>query len=174
MFVICNLVHQPTIKIWSVLHGEQLGLTLALSSSVWATLACPVLCCWFHHHHHQSINREGRWGTTDDFATSFLHFSLFSTALWDLPNSRPKLWRFEYTLLFIRFSSYSSVSLNGLIWSNLVCLKSFDMVWCDLIWSVLCWSDLIWSGMIWSDLVWLCDLLWSDQIGPELNLAVSD
>ena len=23
------------------------------------------------------------------FATSFLHFSLFSTALWDLPNSRP-------------------------------------------------------------------------------------
>ena len=34
-------------------------------------------------------NREGRWGTTDDFVTSFLHFSLFSTALWDLPNSRP-------------------------------------------------------------------------------------
>ena len=29
------------------------------------------------------------WGTTDDFATSFLHFSLFSTTLWDLPNSRP-------------------------------------------------------------------------------------
>ena len=41
-----------------------------------------------HHHHHQSLNREGRWGTTDDFATSFLHFCLFSTALWDLPNSR--------------------------------------------------------------------------------------
>ena len=34
-------------------------------------------------------NREGRWGTTDDLANSFLHFSLFSTALWDLPNSRP-------------------------------------------------------------------------------------
>ena len=42
-----------------------------------------------HHHHHQSLNRAGRWGTTDDFATSFLHFSLFSTALWDSPNSRP-------------------------------------------------------------------------------------
>ena len=41
-----------------------------------------------HHHHHQSLNHEGRWGTTDDFATSFLHFSLFSTALWDLSNSR--------------------------------------------------------------------------------------
>ena len=33
---------------------------------------------------HLSLNCEGRWGTTDDFETSFLHFSLFSTALWDL------------------------------------------------------------------------------------------
>ena len=36
-----------------------------------------------------SLNREDCWGTTDNFTTSFLHFSLFSTALWDLPNSRP-------------------------------------------------------------------------------------
>ena len=42
-----------------------------------------------HYHHHLSLNREGRWGTTDDFATSFLHFSLSSTALLDLANSRP-------------------------------------------------------------------------------------
>ena len=35
-----------------------------------------------------SLIREGRWGTTVDFATNFLHFSLFSTALWDLANSR--------------------------------------------------------------------------------------
>ena len=42
-----------------------------------------------HYHHHQSLNREGRWGTTDDFSTSFLHFSQFSFALWDLANSRP-------------------------------------------------------------------------------------
>ena len=41
------------------------------------------------HHHHQSLKRESRWGTTDDFATSLLHFPLFSTAFWDLPNSRP-------------------------------------------------------------------------------------
>ena len=40
-------------------------------------------------HHHLSLNHDGRWGTTDDFATSFLHFSLFSTAPWDMPNSRP-------------------------------------------------------------------------------------
>ena len=36
---------------------------------------------------HLSLNRESLWGTTDNFATSFLHFSLFSTVLWDLPNS---------------------------------------------------------------------------------------
>ena len=29
-----------------------------------------------HHHHHLFLNREGRWGTTDDFTTSFLHFCL--------------------------------------------------------------------------------------------------
>ena len=38
---------------------------------------------------HLSLNREGRRDTTGDFTTSFLHFSLFSTALWDLANSRP-------------------------------------------------------------------------------------
>ena len=31
---------------------------------------------------------RGRWGTTDDFTTSFSIF-LFSTAFWDLANSRP-------------------------------------------------------------------------------------
>ena len=44
---------------------------------------------YHHHHYHLSLNREGRWGTIDDFATSFLHFPLFSTALCDLANSRP-------------------------------------------------------------------------------------
>ena len=55
-------------------------------------LACDSVLHHHHHHyhhHHQSLNCEGRWGTKDDFAFSFLHFSLFSTALWDLPNSRP-------------------------------------------------------------------------------------
>ena len=40
-----------------------------------------------HCQHHLSLNCEDRWGTTEDFTTSFLHFSLFSTALWDLANS---------------------------------------------------------------------------------------
>ena len=32
---------------------------------------------YHHHHHHLFLNHEGRWGTTGDFATSLLHFSLF-------------------------------------------------------------------------------------------------
>ena len=48
---------------------------------------------WFNTqpllHLHLSLDCQDPWGTTDDFTTSFLHFSLFSTALWDLPNSRP-------------------------------------------------------------------------------------
>ena len=39
--------------------------------------------------HLMSLKRKVRWGTTDDFTTSFLHFSLFSTAFWNLANSRP-------------------------------------------------------------------------------------
>ena len=50
---------------------------------------CSFAFIWLHHHLHQSLNRQCRRGITDDFATSFLHFSLFSTALWDLPNSGP-------------------------------------------------------------------------------------
>ena len=41
------------------------------------------------NHHHLFLHRQGRCGTTDDFTTNFFHFSLFSTALWDLANSRP-------------------------------------------------------------------------------------
>ena len=40
-------------------------------------------------HLHLSLNNKGHWSATDDFTTSFLHFPLFSTALWDLANSRP-------------------------------------------------------------------------------------
>ena len=53
------------------------------------------------------INREGRWGTTDNFATSFLHFSPFSTALWDLANSRP--------VHFLMLSSHLSLCLPCLL-----------------------------------------------------------
>ena len=67
-----------------ILH--RLSGTLSLTKSRHSARCHPSN---HHHYHHQSLNRKGRWGTTDDFSTSFLHLSLFSTALWDLPNSRP-------------------------------------------------------------------------------------
>lgn len=30
-----------------------------------------------------SLNSEGRWGIDNNFTTSFLHFALLSTALWE-------------------------------------------------------------------------------------------
>ena len=72
-----------------------------------------------HHHHHQSLNREGCWCTTDDFATSFLHFSLFSTALWDLPNSRP----------------VHSLMLSSHLFLCLPCLRPPFTVTCKMVWA---------------------------------------
>ena len=40
-------------------------------------------------HLHLFLDCRGHRGTTDDFTTGFLHFSLFFTALWNLVNSRP-------------------------------------------------------------------------------------
>ena len=60
-----------------------------------------------HHHHHLSLNREGRWGITDDFTYSIIQFSLFSTALWELPNSRP--------VHFLMLSSHLVLCLSCLL-----------------------------------------------------------
>ena len=59
----------------------------AVPSNSSTSIVCSLQV--YHHHHHLSLNCEGRLGTADDFTTSFLHFSLFSTVLLDLPNSRP-------------------------------------------------------------------------------------
>ena len=58
-----------------------------------AALSVDALTVWYANRltapPRLSLNREGRRGTTDDFAIGFLHFSLFTTALWDLANSKP-------------------------------------------------------------------------------------
>ena len=45
-----------------------------LTACVKAITVLPMQLSLLHHHHHLSLNREGRWSTTDNFATSFLHF----------------------------------------------------------------------------------------------------
>ncbi|WP_293689672.1 hypothetical protein, partial [Thiolapillus sp.] len=49
-----------------------------------------------------SLNCEGSLGTTDDFATGYLNFSLFSTALLDLANTRPVQSQMLSSHLFLR------------------------------------------------------------------------
>ena len=94
-----------------------------------------------HHHNHQSIHSEGLWGTTDDFATSFFHFYLFPTALWDLANSRP--------VHLLMLSSHLPLCLPCLLPPFTVPRK---MVWPDLMngrqvnTTAICVS-LRWSGL---------------------------
>ena len=79
--------HDPRILLWK-LHTcpsvqyktpRYLQSKTVLARAPTSCSPSPSLC----------LEREGRWDTTDDFATSFLHFSLSSTAFWDLANSRP-------------------------------------------------------------------------------------
>ena len=98
----------PTTYLCLCLSGQYLSVPSPKRSILICAFAQVVntyLCLCLSHHHHQSLNREGRWGTTDDFAISFLHFSLFSTALLDLANSRP-----AHSLMFppLPLSAFSS------------------------------------------------------------------
>ena len=44
-------------------------------------MASKQNCMGYHLCLHLSLNRRGHWGTTDDFTTTFLQFSLLPTAL---------------------------------------------------------------------------------------------
>ena len=70
------------MSVSSVIHTRiSVSSTLSQILSVSSTVYLHLLL-------HLFLNRERLWSTTDDFAC-FLHFSPFSTALWDLPNSKP-------------------------------------------------------------------------------------
>ena len=77
------------------------------------------VCGWFvvthHHHYHQSFNREGRWGTTDDFATSFLHELTLEGALSALMKKNPLTslkidGRGDNIVVLLRFSTGQPVN----------------------------------------------------------------
>ena len=72
-----------SVVVWSKTQSCRLMKLCIISHR---TLLCQS------NHCHLSLNREDHWGTTDNFTNSFLHFSLFSTALWDLANFRPGPW----------------------------------------------------------------------------------
>ena len=70
---------------------------------------------------HLSLNHNGCWGTTDDFTTSFLHFSLFFTALLDLVNFRPVHFLLLSSHLFLCLPCLPfSLCLARWFWSDLM------------------------------------------------------
>ena len=74
----CSSLHlsqydQP-ITVMSYLTVQPKGMT-AIRDDITFKFACPLT--------------SAHCGTTNDFNTTFIHFSLFSTALWDFANSRP-------------------------------------------------------------------------------------
>ena len=77
-------------KVLSICTAPKPSRECHACGAYWGLSLCQMLKKGIHqhHHHHLSLNHDGRWGTTDDFKTSFLHFP-FSTALLDLANSRP-------------------------------------------------------------------------------------
>ena len=72
---------------------------------------------------HLSLNLQGCWGTTVDFPTSFLHFSLTSTALRDLANSRPVHSLMSSSHLFLCLPCLLppfTVTYEGWFWPDLM------------------------------------------------------
>ena len=75
------------------------------------------------HHHHRFLNREGRWGTTDDFATSFFP-SIF-------PCSRLPSGTCRTPGLFIHYVVFPPLSLPALFSSPFHCAlqDGFGQTW---------------------------------------------
>ena len=111
---------------------------------------------------HLPRNRGGRWGTTDDFAASFPPSSLFSTALWDLVNSRPVHFLMLSSHLFLclpfffpSFTVSCKIALarpdESEVWSYYCSLRLFTMVRRSSCSPIACWvlagnsSLVIWS-----------------------------
>ena len=80
--VLCGIVsYKYSVVLFSILQCciVQCGLVL------YVAVLYSVVLYFLRLHIHLSLNRGHRVGTT----TSFLYFSLFSTALWNLATPRP-------------------------------------------------------------------------------------
>ena len=123
-----------------------------------------ITCVTFtvqHHHHHLSLNRKDRWGTTDDFTTSSPHLSMFSTAFWDLANSRPvhslMLSSHLFSLSALPFPPFTvpckMVLAKRETWPYHCSLRLFTMIRRSSCSSIACWilaqtsSFVTWSCM---------------------------
>ena len=82
--------HAYTLMEWEWIPLTTTPRTSGIVAVKWVSMITNIAATHQpgHPRLHLSLNRWGCLNTTDDFSSSFLHFSLFSTALWDLANSR--------------------------------------------------------------------------------------
>ena len=75
-----------------------------------------------YHHEHLSLNREGRWGTTDDFPTSFLHFhySPLPSGTWQTPGLSIPLYCFPTSFSVCLIFFPLSLCLARWLWPDLM------------------------------------------------------
>ena len=134
-----------------------------------------------------SLNRAGRWGTTDDFTTSFLHFPQFSASRWDLANSRSVHFLMLSSHLFLcppcllsPFTVRCKVVLvrpdERETWPYHCSLCLFTMVWRSSFGPVACWILARTSSLVTRSLYEMrrilrqhlismaCILLWSSAV----------
>ena len=64
---------QPAV-FWSLFYWTLTDTIIHFTLRSFVSLRLLILTTHHHHHHHKSLNREGRWGTTDDFAPVFSIF----------------------------------------------------------------------------------------------------
>ena len=146
-----------------------------------------IIYCNHHHHHHHylSLNCKGCWGTTDDFTTSFLHFSLFSTALWDLANSRPVHSLMLSSHLFSRLPCLLppfTVPCKMVLarpderetWQYHCSLRLFTMVRRSLYSPIACWIVALTSSLVTWSLYQMHSILWQQLIKLQRAIQTSN
>ena len=79
-----------TIFTWNIISLPR--QCLGSQKFSWVYLVTQLPCC-HHHHHHLSFDREGRWGTTENFATSFLRNGMVACFYYMVSDGQSAIWR---------------------------------------------------------------------------------
>ena len=123
-----------------------------------------------HHYHHLFLNREGCWGTTDDFTIRFLHFlcSPLTSGTWRTPGlSIP--WCYLATsssvcLVFLPFSLcfarwFWPDLMNGRHDHTTAVCVSLRLVERSSCCSIACWILALTSSLVTWSLYEMCSIL---------------
>ena len=107
---------------------------------------------------HLNLNYEGHWGTTNNFTSTLIHFSLFLTALWDLANSRPvhSLMLFSHLFLLSVLSSspFQCALEDGFCWARWTADMSIQLQFASLCGGSTNWGTRARVSCVWDVGLW--------------------